>query len=356
MSNKMRISQVMLTVGFGGAERLFVDLCQSLAAAGHEVQAVCHPHFQRMDLLSHERVTIAHLKASWDWSPLSRYRLRKIFTAFQPQVVHTHLARGAAIAGDAATALGIPVAANMHDYAKMKYYRNIDHFFPGTEDQRQYLIGNGIKPEMITVVPHFTNVTTVAEIDRRPDNPPTLIAYGRFVQNKGFQVLIKSVGQLHARGIKLRLLLGGDGPEKENLQALIRSLGLEEVVTLAGWVDNVSEFLDRGNYFILPSLHEPFGIVILEAMARGKTIISTTVQGPVEILDQETAYLARPDDPDSMAAALAAALEDQGEAERRAVNALAKFRRCYDPSVIIPFYLQCFERMLTAKKAAGARG
>jgi glycosyltransferase involved in cell wall biosynthesis len=346
--SKLRISQVMLTAGFGGAERLFIDLCQDLAKDGHEVLAICHPLFRNISLLSHQRVTIAPLKAQLDWSPLSRYRLKNIFTAFRPQIVHTHLARGAAIAGDVAASLGIPAAANLHDYVNLKYYRNIKYFFPGTEDQQRYLIAKGIKPEVITVIPHFSNVPPVTMIAPFNDALPVLVAYGRFEANKGFHNLIKSVGLLASQGIKFRLLLGGDGPEKANLQALIDSLGLAGFVSLTGWVEDVAEFLDRGSYFILPSLQEAFGIVILEAMARGKTIISTAVKGPREILDDSMAYLVEAGDIDAMAKALAEALANRAEAQRRAANALAKYRQKYTSATVIPCFMKAYEQMLAA--------
>ena len=109
---------------------------------------------------------------------------------------------------------------------------------------------------------------------------------------------------LHDRGLSAKIILGGDGPEKSALEKLAADLDINDSVTFSGWVDDVPDFLAQGPIFVLPSLDEPFGIVVLEAMAQGKIIVSTRSQGPREILDDTTAYLCPTDDPTALADAL----------------------------------------------------
>ena len=332
----LRISQVMLSSGFGGAERLFVDVCLALANAGHMVQAVCHPEFQARSQLCHERVDISHLKVHWDWSPLAFYRLARLVKEFRPDVIHSHLARGATVAGHAGSMSGIPVVANMHNYVKLKYYRKISYFLPGTEDQKKYLMEQGVAPDNITVVPHFSLVPVVAQTEAPTVDAPVFVSYGRFVRKKGFHVLVDSVRRLHDRGLPVRLILGGDGPEKERLQKQIHDSGLHEAIILSGWVEDVPRFLSQSPFFILPSLDEPFGIVILEAMAQKKVIISTTTQGPKEILDNTTAYLLPPDDPVALADSMSLAYSEKEGAWQRAQSAWDRYQQQYSPEQVIP--------------------
>ncbi len=349
--SSLRIAQVMLSSGFGGAERLFVDICQHLAEAGHRVQAVCHPEFVELKQLEHDRITVTTLKARWDFSPLARNKMRRALRNFQPNVIHTHLARGSMIAGSAAASLSIPVAANLHDYVKLKYYRKIDHFFPGTQHQKSYLMRHGVEQKDITVIPHFSRLT-VASTPKDPrdfsHNTPVFTAFGRFAPEKGFPVLLQSIKMLHNDGLKARLILGGDGPQRGNLLELINTLGLKDFVTLPGWIDDTARFLDQSPFFVLPSWHEPFGIVILEAMARGNVIISTRVQGPREILDDSTAFLAEPGDPESLAATMRKAWHNQDEAAAKAKKAWLVYQDQYAPEKIIPLFEQKYREM-TAK-------
>lgn len=326
----------MLSSGFGGGERLFVDLCLALANAGHMVQAVCHPEFEALSQLCHKGVEVSHLKVHWDWSPLAFNRLARLLREFRPAVIHSHLARGATVAGHGGSIAGIPVVANLHNYVKLKYYRKISHFLPGTQDQRKYLMAQGVRSDVITVVPHFSLIPIVSQTESSTVEGPVFVTYGRFVRKKGFHVLVDSLRLLHDRGLPARLVLGGDGPEKASLQKQIYDSGLNEAVNLSGWVKDVPRFLSQSPFFILPSLDEPFGIVILEAMARKKVIISTTTQGPREILDDTTAYLQPPDDPAALADSMYRAYTDKEGSCQRAKSAWDRYKDQYSPEKVIP--------------------
>jgi len=342
----------MLSAGFGGAERLFVDLCRALADAGHHILAVCHPAFQARSHLNHERVSVAALKVHLDWSPLAQIRFRRLAAGFKPQVIHCHLARSASICGSAGRAMGIPVAANIHNYINLKYYRRIDHFFPGTEDQRKYLIRNSVSPACISVIPHFTPLAAVASAGDPGAAPPRFISYGRLVPKKGFHVLLRGLKAVRDRGIEAELILGGDGPEKRRILALIAELGLQQAVTFQGWVEDATQFLAQAPFFILPSLDEPFGIVILEAMSQGKVLLSSTAQGPREILSDDTAFLFPPDDIQALANAMEAAVKAEALARQKAQNALTLFKARYSLETVIPMFEQGYRLLITAKRIA----
>jgi len=340
----------MLSAGFGGAERLFVDVSLCLADRGHRVLVVCHPAFEALSELEHRNMRIYPLTVHFDWSYMAKVRLARAMREFDVQVIHSHLARGAAVAGAAGLSEGIPVAANLHNYVKLKYYRRVSHFIPGTEDQRQYLLGSGIPPERITVIPHFSRLAAVQAIER-PDPHPgdtgaAALSYGRFVKKKGFHILVESIALLRETGLRVNLILGGDGPEKENLVRQIADLGLADQVSLYGWVGDIEAFLSQGAYFILPSLDEPFGIVLLEAMAKGKVIVSTTTQGPSEILDDTSAYLVSPGDSRALAEAIRTAIEAPLEAAERAQRAWDTYQHAYTPDVIVPIYEETFESII----------
>ncbi len=345
----MKIVEIMLSSRFGGAERLFVDVCRTLADRGHSLLAVCHPDFEGGSLLNHPRIIKAGLLCHWDWSPLARFRLKIEIERFKGQVIHTHLARAAAVGGDVGKRLDLPTVANLHNYVNLKYYRNINWFCPGTEDQKLYLTREGIAPDRIQVVPHFSCIP-IKEVDLRSSfpSPPVFLSYGRFVAKKGFHVLIQAVEILKRRNIKVNLLLGGDGPEREHLESMVKSLGLQQQVIFQGWVNDVQSFLDQGYLFVLPSLDEPFGIVMLEAMARGKVIISTRVQGPSEILDEETAYLCQPADPHALAEQMEKSLADHSQALAKAVKAQQYYVERYSAKCIVPVYEEMFSALVTS--------
>jgi glycosyltransferase involved in cell wall biosynthesis len=78
--------------------------------------------------------------------------------------------------------------------------------------------------------------------------------------------------------------LAGGGEEHENLKALVEKYHLQENVNFIGWVNDKKEFFDKIDIFCLPSLVEPFGVIVLEAMLYDKPIIATEAEGPKEII------------------------------------------------------------------------
>ncbi len=335
----------MLSAGYGGGERLFVDLCLSLAERGHSVQAVSHPRFHGLSQLRHEDITVSPLRVRNDWSPLARIRLMNHIRSFGPDIIHSHMARAAAVAGSVGRKIRIPTIANLHNYVNLKYYRKIDHFIPGTEDQRRYLESGGVRIEHISVVPHFTRMPGVDEPNLIASSPPIFASFGRFVKIKGFHILLRSIRILHDRGVQAKLLLGGDGPERTNLEELAKDLAIADFVKFTGWVDCVPQFLSQSAYFVLPSLSEAFGIATLEAMAQGKAIIAAAAKGPQEILDEKVAYLCPVNDPYGLASALQEAIDNFDNAKQKARNALELYKSTYAPQKVVPLFESVYEKL-----------
>ena len=343
---QMRITQVMLSRGMGGGERICIDISLALADAGHRIQAVCHPEFEGRHLFKHSRIEIHPLKVRWDYSPVARQRLRALIKDFRPHIVHTHMARASIVGGAAGRRCGVPIVANMHDYAKLKYYKNIDHFLPGTEDLRKYLIKNDVAPQRITVIPHFSRM---APVDTTGAFSPTLAGMGRLSPEKGFDLLVQAMGILKDRGIELPLELGGDGPERTRLVQMVKQYGLDSQIRFAGWISDVAAFLHKGSIFVLPSRRESFGIAVLEAMSRGRIIVAAMAPGPLEILDDTTAFFFPVGDASALADRIQEILANPEDAIKRANNALNRFTSYYGVDTVMPHMEACYRKMLNRK-------
>ena len=134
------------------------------------------------------------------------------------------------------------------------------------------------------------NGIDITEFELRHDNPrlatgrPYVFAMGRHVHQKGFDVLIRAWSELHLQTHDL--VIGGSGTDTEALQELIGELKLDASVHLIGRLDRngVVSHLHNATCFVLPSRHEPFGIVVLEAMAARTPVIATAVGGVPEFV------------------------------------------------------------------------
>lgn len=342
----MKITQIMLAKGFGGAERHFVDLSLALAARGVQVQAICEPRFEQRQLLEGvDKLEVAEVPVLGSWDTLARRRIGRLMNTFGPAVVQVHLGRAAHLGGHAARRLGIPVVANTHNFINLDYFRAVDHFSVPTLKLMAYLASQGVDPAQTSHIPHFTEPRAVAA--KMSQQQVRFGALGRFVDKKGFHILIDALHRVRSSGVDASLTLAGDGPNRDPLQRQATELGLGEFVNFCGWVAEPGEVFDNVDVFVLPSLAEPFGIVVIEAMAAGLPIISTRTDGPLEILDEQCAYFADIGDCATLSTAMCAAANDAQGRSLKAQRAAQRFTTTYTTDATIPSFLELYTRLST---------
>lgn len=119
----------------------------------------------------------------------------------------------------------------------------------------------------------------------QPNQPPVLLAVGRLTPQKDYTTLLQAFSLLR-QDMVTRLVILGDGPMRPQLEALVTQLSIEADVALPGFVDNPYAYMSRSAAFVLSSVWETFGVVLVEALACSCPVISTTCDyGPTEVLD-----------------------------------------------------------------------
>jgi glycosyltransferase involved in cell wall biosynthesis len=129
---------------------------------------------------------------------------------------------------------------------------------------------------------------------RRNGNSKSFFVAARLAEQKGLDHLIKAVHLLKEKGMNsFELVIGGDGPDREKLETLATKLGVAERCRFLGGLnrEQVRQQMQNCDVFVLSSLHETFGVVVGEAMACGKPVISTRCGGPEFIVNEETGIL-----------------------------------------------------------------
>lgn len=344
----MRITQIMLGKGFGGAERSFVDTALALAARGHAVQAICHTKFVKQDLLKGvPNLELQQVNAGSEWDFWTPRAIERHLRTFRSEIVHTQLKRAAWHGGRGAQRARVPVVAKLHNYVDLARYKYVHTLFCTTQDQRRHVLEANWPEARVEVVPNFSRIEPVMDARGSGDGPLRILSYGRYVPKKGFDLLLRAFRKLLDAGVVAELTIGGQGDELPRLQALADELGLREHVQLGVWLDDVSTALDASDLFVLPSLDEPFGIVMLEAMARGVPIVSTKTKGPLEVLSSETAQLVEIDSVDGLADAMLQCAQSPVEAFTRAERALACYREHYFENSVIPRIEALYRRVMS---------
>lgn len=143
-----------------------------------------------------------------------------------------------------------------------------------------------------------------------------------------------------------KLLLIGDGPERQNLEELCREIGLCHEIRFLGKQDAVEELLAISDLFIIPSANESFGLAALEAMACEVPVISSNVGGLPEVnIHGETGFLSDVGNVDEMAENAIRILKDEKVLQQFRKNALAQAKR-FDIKEILPQYEAYYEHIL----------
>jgi glycosyltransferase involved in cell wall biosynthesis len=138
----------------------------------------------------------------------------------------------------------------------------------------------------------------------RANEPVIVGGAGRFVPIKGFTYLLKAFRKL-ADVTDARLELAGDGPLRSDLEREARALGLGDRVRFLGWQRDLASTLARWSIYVQPSVHEAFGMTVLQAMASGLPVVASAADGLLElVVEGETGLLVPARDPSALAAAL----------------------------------------------------
>jgi glycosyltransferase involved in cell wall biosynthesis len=170
-------------------------------------------------------------------------------------------------------------------------------------DDRLFLLDNGIDLDAY----RRRRDPATARGDWIPVSPDELLvgAMGRLSAEKGFDLLIRAVSRRIAAGDRLRLVIAGEGDERESLERLIGDLGMRDHIRLIGFCEDVIRFYEAIDLFVLSSLREGLPNVLLEAMAIGVPILSTRVAGvPRLICHDDNGWLVDCGDEDSLADSL----------------------------------------------------
>ena len=174
------------------------------------------------------------------------------------------------------------------------------------------------------VIPNGVDLAMTATTDG--DARPYLFAVGRLGFMKGFDLLLQAVAQAGLEP-SIRVVIGGDGPERERLEALAASLHLQSRVELRGWMDPqaVADAMAGALAVVVPSRMEAFGIVALEAWRSAAPLIMTDRGGARSFVrDGEDGILVDPEDTPAFAALLRQVLEDP--ARRAALSEAGRAR------------------------------
>ena len=308
----MTILNLMLGKRRGGLEQAAIDYAEAMAAAHIPSLTLISPTAWVEAALVSASLAHQSLPNRGGWDIFAARRLRKLATEQKATAIICHGNRALKLALRALKSR-VPILVVAHNYATEKFLL-ADHCFAITQHLSRYLYTIGAR--QVSIIPNMVRLPAIAP---RPllRTPPVIGTMGRLHHKKGFDIYLNALALLRDRGIEFHAILGGDGEEGSALQEQLVARDLTAHVTLTGWVTDKAAFFDQLDLFVLPSRHEAFGLVLIEAMVYGLPIVTTDAEGPREIAHHNRDALVVPkNNPAAMADALAELLANPARARQ----------------------------------------
>lgn len=216
----------------------------------------------------------------------------------------------------------------------------------------------GVPGEAVSVIPNGVEAEQFKDLSAQPDifvndDEKLVFFLGRLVPEKGAWELLSCFPRVLEKIPDAKLLIGGNGPQKDILEKRAKELNISDKVMFAGFIKEKKRnyFYNRANVAAFPSLYEPFGIVALEAMATNTPVIVGNVGGLAEIvIDGITGVKVPPGDVEKLADAIITVLSNQKFAADLCENALQKIRTVYSWKYIAKSTTDLYKNILEINK------
>lgn len=337
---------------FAGTERHILELARGLRQENVDVAIACPEASPLIDLASRMGVKTIHVEKRGLLDSSAIRRLRRLFRSGEIDIVHAHNGRTALLSVIAAMLAGKgsvvatqhflePAHTTLHGLSAIlsrKVHRWVQqearHFIAVSGAAKELMLGrnsglshklswipNGISaPELDSLVP----VDSVRQALRVTSDMLLIVCAARLEHEKHVDDLVVAMKGVTEKFPRAMCVVAGTGSLRDSLQKRINEQGLSGGVRLLGFREDALSLIQAADIFVLPSRAEPFGLVLLEAMALGKPVVACAAGGPLEIVEHGvTGLLVAPGEPSAMSEALLQLLTDpiarkkMGESGRR---------------------------------------
>lgn len=353
----MKILYLITGLGGGGAERVVCDLADQMKLRGHDVkiaylngaEIIVHPQQKGIELiyLGLEN-PLKILSAGKKYSQLVR--------RYKPDVVHAHMVHANIFARLNRFFFKIPklictahnsieggrVRMRLYEYTNFLSNLNTNVSKEATEifikkkafNQNAITVYNGIDLSKF-------NLPVICH-GKKDNSEKIILAVGRLSVQKDYPNLLNAISLIKL-DTNFKLLIAGEGEERDNICRLIQQLNLESKVELLGRRQDIPELMARADLFVLSSAFEGFGLVVAEAMACQTFVVATDCGGVKEVMGSY-GLLVPPKDPEALAQAIYKALSIPSEEQRlNNQKALEYVQQNFDLNKIMEKWIELYE-------------
>lgn len=320
---KLKVLHIIPSLNKGGAERLALDICNELNKR-KDVDVLLLSLSRKNEykylteqincLVCHAKIIPSIVRKE----NVELVELNKIILEYKPDIIHSHLFE-AEIISRWKLIENLKYITHCHDNMKqfrnfsfktliskelitnfyekqilLKRYKNCNnHFITISKDTEQYFkktlprsLSGNIRTLPNAINFHRFNNSEKINHELNKNEFVKLISVGSLVDKKNQIFLVDVVKVLHFKNYKVQLDLLGDGQNKISIEKKIHEYNLQEYIFLRGNVSNVEDYLHESSIYVHSATYEPFGLVLLEAMAAGLPVVCLDGKGNRDIIEQ----------------------------------------------------------------------
>lgn len=329
----MKILLTITGLAMGGAEHVVVNLADTLVARGHQVK-IAYLTGEALVLPKNKNIEVVAIGMQEKTDFLSAYfKLRALVKAFQPDVVHSHMVHANLISRLLRLTVKIPKLVctahsnNEGGQLRMLAYRITDKLADISTNVSQdavneFVAKGAVKPGRMLAIANGIDVNTFSYNSHARDtirnelgisDKKMLLAVGRLDVPKDYPNLLHAIERLAQQRDDFKVFIAGDGPLRSELAALVKTMNIEDMVEFLGIRRDVRELMSATDMYIMSSAWEGLPMVILEAMACERLIITTDCGGVSEAIGS-SGFLVPPKNSNALADALNSGLSlDESE-------------------------------------------
>jgi glycosyltransferase involved in cell wall biosynthesis len=365
---RVKVLQLISSGGYYGAENMLLNLCasQEKARCENSLLLFYNVHVPNVEFYERARrrglsVRMVHCKGRADWRAVRQ--IEEYIQEDEVDLVHTHGYKADLYGYLAAWRCHKPVVATCHNWvggtAALGIYNHLDRMalkkfnaLAAVSDAvAQRLLAFGVPPEKIKTIANGIDVTAFERAQPLPllkDEGSIVVGVvARLDLQKGFEYLLRAARELCKTFPDLKIVIAGEGPDRNRIEEMIQQYGLQSSVVLAGQQSNMPAVYAAMDIFVLPSLNEGLPMTVLEAMAASKPVIATRVGAiPSVIRDGENGLLVAPKDSEGLRNAVASLLNDPERRRQLGDQAHAWVSQNYTSEAMALKYREMYEGVL----------
>ncbi len=312
----MKIVNLISGKDLGGPKQNFLHYSDNLRQLGHQVTCVIRPNAQLEPLLKQRKHDYVLLDYPRTRLPLLKHiaikKLRLLFAQQDVDLVIVHKPIDAQLVR-AALPANCQLVLILHSYNSAGI-NAADILVCVSPVVAKFARKKGYTGA-IEIIPNLVELNATEPKSRPFQSIPVIASMGIMRRTKGQDLLLQAAAILKTRNIEFRLVIAGKGRWNNKINTLIKKLGLSDITQRLDWISNQKrdEFIDGADIICLPSRSETFGMVVIEAMARKRLVVATRCGGPQGIIKHQDNGLLCDINADSLANAIAAAINLDAE-------------------------------------------